>query len=898
MISKRLVALCIFSIALLLLSSPSLAAEEKPNACKAKYEKDQDASLKQHMTLLPKQNVNLGRGKTAIKDLNVPISKNYKYYTKFNKADLLMAYDAFVVKPNGEVEVFSEYNGRCYSMGFISGQFVSTFPAHLEDSLKKYVPSFKMPMLIYTLSDIDKTHKARYRRVNYASSRLLSGSGRNSFSYDRSDYEMTFLNAGSTMVFIRLRNKPQYYYTFGASEILVASSPYGNLFSDYDISNLPEKVDQKSVVYLKISCQKKDSKGRSQPSYPWPWQNDYDSFAVVGDCSITRETPATLKGDKKAIDIRKKDWGMYDLSFSTTKRGISFMVYPYSGEQNHDNPYAWPNDKLYRFVTYGNERGLSVEGVTINNDPSSPFEVLVASNSIKAYNGLKTFTSGSNLNLGLTPYANYDKLLFSSNYYEKVKSEGMFIERDNKFGVRNRIQFYNLLPGTPNYNRLFMAQSNGRLRVYKSYNAQSQEDCNIFTQYDKSYELRNFISSCYFFDNSLIILQNNHMFPSGYTLTSYGTHKENYNVEFEYLRQRSASSVNENNLFRKIGYGSSQYVNIWDKGGVKVIGIWPNQVFTQAEHYAPFKWTPGVMGELEFSAKIYDSEQEKIRKLFCSSLTGKCFLDGVQISSPRQNLKCKSNSDCGPEQGCNNGLCIEKPGECKDYINGGSLDVYFYGVSMTNDEMKSYLDKSLDKMLKEVEPFASNRRKFTVKYNSIGHIELDKNIDSSGVMEANLKKIQLSQKDSTKCSGSPDYTVYIAPITSSSLLGGQSLGNNIIINTKNNPESGWFWLSHELAHSMGKSSFGNVVDEYTIDGRNCATGVNCNLPDNAERTWSGMGYPNLKSTNGCGGCNYNEVGKNYIRPDGYSIMNNNPEEAKTFNIITNKVLLSNLARYS
>ncbi len=885
MMLSRLKVLFIMLFALLLLCSVSFAADEKPNVCKAKYEKQQDASLKQYMAMLPNQNVNLGRGKIAVKNLYVPNDKNYKYYTKFNKEDLLMAYDAFVVQPNGEVEIFSEFNGVCNSMGFMSGQFVSTFPAYLEDMVRKHVPDFKMPVLMYSLNDIDKSHKARYRRVNYVTSRLLSGQGRSSFTGERLKYELTYANLKGNLVFLRMRDKPQYYYTIGVGDVILASSPSGNTFKDYDVSGLPESIDGKKMVYLKLSCQKKDSKGRMETVYPWLWQNDYDSLAAVGSCTITRETPATLKGDKSAAGSRENK---YDLSFSTPAKGISFLMVPFVDDE--------PNDRLYKLYTYGNEKGMEIEGASIKNDPSY-FEVSVISSSYTAFDGLKVFSSGSRLNLGMTSYANYDRLLFSSNYYEKVDSEGMFFERGLDYGVRGSIGFYNLVPGTPNHGRIFMTQLSNRLKVYKSYTDASYKDCKNFATYTpESYKLRNFIASCYFMDSKLIILHDRHMFPSEYRFLSYGSLGEDYNVDFQYLRQTSASQVSESEMFRKVSGRSSQNVVIADHRGIKIIGLWPSQVFTQAEHYNPFKWVPGVMGSLKFSTKLFDSKAEAIRQLVCYSATGKCFLDGVQISSPRENLKCKSQSDCGPDTVCSNGLCVEKPAECKDYISGGNLDIHFYGISMTNDELKSYLDKSISKML-AVEPFASNRGKFTVKYNSIGHIELSKSMNTQADLSSMLGSIRSGHKDGTKCSGSPDFTVYVVPLTSSGGTGGFTNGNTLVINTKQFEGHEWYVLSHEFGHALGKSLFGSVVDEYTESGRRCDTGANCNRADTARSIWSRLGYADVKSIGGCGACEY-EYGKNYIKPEGWSIMNNNPEEANSFNDITKAVLTIGLKRYS
>lgn len=699
--------------------------------------------------------------------------------TIFVEEQILSVFDNFVVKPNGEIEVFNyvlshgdpregiqevsaEFN--VISMGFVQGK-ISTIPSEGE------------PLKIL------KIEEGNFRRKNEVNEITLynaNNEGKNSQYF----LLVKKLKKGSANVQFPESDLLIYQKS---DDILVTLSDLNENIFENNFDNLPEND------YLKLSCD-----GDCSSLWYVNLKSDelFDTFLVGGSFRITSETSNSLKGtqtDRNKVDIK------FDLGGEEFKDNKVLGKLLFSPNKTRR---AWTPEDAPRGILnmdfFDLRNILDIEGVKFETNKLNLY-VIDEPHRFNDYYVWRDY-----MKVDITNTDNIENFIFSA--YE-------FLNMNHS--RKNVISFHRF--GTEMENRLFFL-SRGLLKFWKS--GFSMPRCDSF--YQNMFYF--FASACYSLDNNHLLIRSTDLWPTEIVKTSiyndmaiefFPRFQEKYIIEYQEISNVYNGLYNYptwNNLEgRHIGIISPYNENLL--GYLNLERLKRGVLFTRP---AGANWNELNLGVSSLKMWVYDDIFHKARLLECGPEG--CKLDGHMISSPRTYINCRSNEDCKSEgEICIDSLCVNEVEECKEYKELSAFNILFIGMDYTEQQLRSQVDKIFNEF-KDIHVFNNNIHLFGFHYKPIGHRELFR-AEVFAIEEFDIRLIE--RIHNFKCKGfNPDVIVFITPKHF------RSWAYNDVIALSSLDDHLGYVFAHELGHVF------DLADEYYLLEDQPQPGINC-APDYA-----------------------------------------------------------------
>ncbi|MFH0798433.1 MAG: hypothetical protein V1906_03415 [Candidatus Woesearchaeota archaeon] len=738
------------------------------------------------------------------------------------------AFDAVIPRSNGELELFKADHGakKCRSLGFVKGVVQ------------------KDPITFYGF--------------------YVSGSNANLRLFD-GNQEMTFFRNDNSKMSLFVMYKPDMKgYTIAinnpGAKIAFAQTSSPGIFKD-GIKNLPSDNE-----YYKVGCTstEKGSKGEAKEVdsriifYYFPSVFGH-AIAVPEKCRVTKETSSTLRSPSSKRDAS------YDMEIRS-KGYTSFFLKTY--------PKMEKDGWLYKVQFWG-KNAVDVDGVSILKGSEQPYIAVVKDEEeAKGGKGEPDLIRAEDMD-GRTIVMGQERILRSKGELN-IKVTGDYNEKYQLSSGKQLFVF-----GSDG--KRMITVNEGKLKIYRDGGSVgSTADCSKHGSLQASGK-KFYISACYIFDEiDFIGSEKKLVLPedeSEYDIALFGYDSETFNIESRLLNKGAIKSVS----------GYEKYLN---NKRVKIMNSpqYPKGIILKDNsetEMMPYnaKWGRGAIGELKFSALVYNKLDYRVRRLECDGAKGTCLLDGQKVYAPRSSIKCSSDGECGENRVCKDNVCVRSEGRCIRHERGkdGWIDVHVYGFGMTDEEVDKTLDSWLNTFF-SISPFKENERLFDIKYKS-----LKKPIDTIIDATEKLDDMYAMSIIGSKCQGDAD----IVLLLTKDMFRAAAWNNRIYmpLRSEGKPDMGLVF-AHEFGHA-----FGGLTDEYCEgkDGK-CGSsgpvtnlGINCNFEDNIKSVWPSIDKTLLdtaknKKWTSCG-CSSEECDEPLI-PSANSMMNREQQSPNVFNTVS------------
>lgn len=692
--------------------------------------------------------------------------------TIFVPEQILSVFDNFIVKSNGEIEVFNyvishdpiqeteqtaaEFN--VISMGFVQGK-LSTIPN--EDRNLKIL----------------KVEDGNFRRKNLVNEITLYNPNNEN---KKSQYFLLVKTLKKGSVKTQYPETDMLVYQKNDDILVTLYDSENDIFKN-NFDNLPDNN------YIKLSCDGDCSSLWYINSRP---EGFVDKFLIGGSFRTTSETSGSLNGAQTNNQVNIKfDLGGVDFENNKVLGQLLFSPDNTSREYAPDN-----SQKAILKMHFSKLRNtLEVEGIKFETNNLNLYVI----DDPRKFNDY--YVWGDYMKVDITNINNIEDFIFSAyEFYPNMN-----------YSLKNAIFFHK--GGTDIENR-FLFLSQGLLKFFKS--GFSIGRC------DSEYVNSNiyFASACYSLDNNHLVIRPTSTWPTKtipMRFEFYPSFQERYIIDFkeisdvyngvkkfpnwEHIKERHVI-INSPYSDNFLGYLNLEEMN---KGVLSSFPVNSN-------------WAELNLGVSSLKMWVFDYIFHKARLLECG-YEG-CKLDGHMISSPRTYINCKSNEDCKTAgEICINSLCVNAVEECKEYkIGSSNHKILFIGMDFTDDQLKSKIDE-IFREFNNVHVFGEHVNKFNVQYKAVGFREFFK-AETFHLDKFNTRLIERIYE--LKCKGyDPDIIVFITPQYFRSWAYNKVVALSTLDVRPSDHIS--YVLAHELGHVFG------LADEYYNYGDPSYTGINC-----------------------------------------------------------------------